>query len=209
MRLTLFITFCCISCLSFGQDSLQVDTTHITSSYTNVDSTYTDSLSSAVKDIILKNNKKRKKAQKPKIKEEITDKNTYNEVGDFVSSYGNILIIAGILLIAIILGLTLSRLIHSVNKENDNTTAKDENFMSDYFARMVLSRQDYYRNVYLKSEAWKRKRYVVLKRDNWRCVYCGAEATEVHHTRYAKKNIGNEPIEWLVSICRSCHESLH
>jgi hypothetical protein len=27
-------------------------------------------------------------------------------------------------------------------------------------------RRDYYRNVYLKSDAWKRKRYVVLKRDN-------------------------------------------
>ncbi len=36
-------------------------------------------------------------------------------------------------------------------------------------------RRDYYRNDYLKSDAWKRKRYVVLKRDNWRCVYCGAQ----------------------------------
>ncbi len=209
MRLTLFITFYCLSCLSFGQDSLHVDTTLITSPYTNVDSTDTDSNSSTLKDIIVKNKKKRKKAQKPKIKEEITDKNTHNVVGDFVSSYGNILIISGILLIALVLGLTLSRLIYSANKGNDNTTAKDENFMSDYFARMVLSRRNYYRDVYLKSEAWKRKRYVVLKRDNWRCVYCGAEATEVHHTRYAKRNIGKEPIEWLVSICRTCHDSLH
>ncbi|KAF5043430.1 hypothetical protein DSECCO2_502320 [anaerobic digester metagenome] len=55
-------------------------------------------------------------------------------------------------------------------------------------------RRDYYRNVYLKSDDWKRKRYVVLKRDNWRCVYCGARATQVHHKRYAKKNIGKEPI---------------
>jgi len=28
-------------------------------------------------------------------------------------------------------------------------------------------RRDYYRDEYLKSDAWKRKRYVVLKRDNW------------------------------------------
>lgn len=42
-------------------------------------------------------------------------------------------------------------------------------------------RRDYYRNDYLNSEAWKRKRYVVLKRDNWRCVYCGAKANQVHH----------------------------
>ncbi len=70
-------------------------------------------------------------------------------------------------------------------------------------------RRDYYRNDYLKSEAWKRKRYVVLKRDNWRCVYCGAKANQVHHKRYAKKNIGNEPIEWLESVCTNCHDSLH
>lgn len=70
-------------------------------------------------------------------------------------------------------------------------------------------RRDYYRNEYLKSDEWKRKRYVVLKRDNWRCVYCGARATQVHHKKYAKKKIGEEPIEWLVSVCKSCHDSQH
>ena len=70
-------------------------------------------------------------------------------------------------------------------------------------------RRDYYRNVYLKSDDWKRKRFIVLRRDNWRCVYCGARATEVHHKRYAKKRIGKEPIKWLVSICRSCHNYIH
>ncbi len=70
-------------------------------------------------------------------------------------------------------------------------------------------RRDYYRNVYLKSDEWKRKRYVVLKRDNWRCVYCGAPATQVHHKKYAKRNIGREPISWLVSVCNSCHDSRH
>ena len=69
-------------------------------------------------------------------------------------------------------------------------------------------RRDYY-NDYLKSDAWQRKRYVVLRRDNWRCVYCGKRATEVHHKKYAKYNIGKEPIKWLVSVCRDCHESLH
>ena len=70
-------------------------------------------------------------------------------------------------------------------------------------------RRVYYRDEYLKSDAWKRKRYVVLRRDNWRCVYCGAPATQVHHKKYARKNIGKEPIEWLVSICKPCHESQH
>jgi 5-methylcytosine-specific restriction endonuclease McrA len=70
-------------------------------------------------------------------------------------------------------------------------------------------RTNYYRNEYLKSDDWKRKRYIVLKRDNWRCVYCGAPATQVHHKKYARINIGKEPIEWLVSVCNSCHKSLH
>ena len=70
-------------------------------------------------------------------------------------------------------------------------------------------RQDYYRNEYLKSDAWKRKRYVVLKRDNWKCVFCGKPAIQVHHKKYAKYNIGKEPIEWLVSVCKSCHEAQH
>ena len=63
-------------------------------------------------------------------------------------------------------------------------------------------RRDYYRNDYLNSDAWKRKRYLVLKRDSWRCVYCGAKATQVHHKKYAKTNIGREPIKWLVSVCK-------
>jgi 5-methylcytosine-specific restriction endonuclease McrA len=71
-----------------------------------------------------------------------------------------------------------------------------------------IQRRDYYRS-YLQSDDWKRKRYVVLKRDNWRCVYCGAPATEVHHLKYAKWNIGKEPIDWLVSVCKSCHNSKH
>lgn len=82
-------------------------------------------------------------------------------------------------------------------------------YRSVLFEYKRKKRRDYYRNVYLKSDAWQRKRYVVLKRDNWKCVYCGARATQVHHTRYAKKNIGREPIEWLESVCNSCHEELH
>ena len=77
------------------------------------------------------------------------------------------------------------------------------------FNKKRQQRRDYYRNEYLKSDAWQRKRYVVLKRDNWRCVYCGGRATQVHHKRYAKRNIGKEPIDWLVSVCDNCHNSIH
>ena len=71
-----------------------------------------------------------------------------------------------------------------------------------------VARRDYYRE-YLKSDAWQRKRYVVLKRDNWTCKECGAKATEVHHLKYAKYQIGKEPIDWLVSLCSPCHRKKH
>lgn len=77
------------------------------------------------------------------------------------------------------------------------------------FDKRREQRRDYYRNVYLKSDDWQRKRNVVLKRDNWHCVYCGSHATQVHHKRYAKINIGKEPIHWLVSVCNPCHEAQH
>jgi 5-methylcytosine-specific restriction endonuclease McrA len=69
-------------------------------------------------------------------------------------------------------------------------------------------RREYY-GQYLKSDEWERKRYLVLKRDNYECVFCGARATQVHHKHYAKKNIGKEPIKWLVSVCEECHKKRH
>jgi 5-methylcytosine-specific restriction endonuclease McrA len=85
---------------------------------------------------------------------------------------------------------------------SESTVSEDE------YLRATMSRRDYYRNVYLKSEEWQRKRYLVLKRDNHTCVHCGYPATDVHHTRYARK-IGKEPIHWLEAICRQCHVKIH
>ena len=76
------------------------------------------------------------------------------------------------------------------------------------FQKKRKQRTDYYRNDYLKSDAWERKRFVVLRRDNWTCVYCGQEAEQVHHLKYAR-NIGTEPIHWLESVCKSCHNKIH
>ena len=86
-------------------------------------------------------------------------------------------------------------------------------FLSLYYRgkarkRSRLKRKEYY-NEYLKSDEWKRKRYVVLKRDDWTCQYCGKKATQVHHLKYAKYQIGKEPIKWLVSVCASCHKDQH
>jgi 5-methylcytosine-specific restriction endonuclease McrA len=82
-------------------------------------------------------------------------------------------------------------------------------FLKEFFTSRRTRRKNYYRNVYLKSDEWKRKRYIVLKRDDWKCTYCGLKATQVHHKRYLKNKIGKEPIDWLVSVCHNCHQKLH
>jgi hypothetical protein len=69
----------------------------------------------------------------------------------------------------------------------------------------LASRRDQYR----KSEEWQQKRALVLKRDKYHCVYCGARARRVHQKHYAPRNIGSEPMEWLVSVCERCHDKLN
>lgn len=64
---------------------------------------------------------------------------------------------------------------------------------------------------YIKSEEWKIKRKEVLKRDKFKCRLCSAKGTEynlhVHHNSY--KNLGNEPLEDLITLCKECHERHH
>lgn len=94
-------------------------------------------------------------------------------------------------------------------KKGNGDIFKKDSYLLDALMRIVKSRRRYYQDIYLQSNAWKRKRYLVLKRDNWRCVHCGAPATQVHHKKYAGRKIGKEPIEWLESVCTSCHSSFH
>ncbi|HEV2714433.1 MAG TPA: hypothetical protein VGU64_04160 [Terriglobales bacterium] len=70
--------------------------------------------------------------------------------------------------------------------------------------QQLASRRDEYR----KSDEWQRKRALILKRDKYRCVYCGARASRIHHKHDSPRNIGSEPIEWLVSVCERCHRRL-
>jgi len=106
-----------------------------------------------------------------------------------------------VLIIAVVIVIAVYIIHLGVSLENE--VARDDEYQRD-----IMTRKDYYRNVYLKSDAWQRKRALVLKRDNYTCVHCGYPATDVHHTRYARK-IGKEPIHWLEAVCRSCHVEIH
>lgn len=61
---------------------------------------------------------------------------------------------------------------------------------------------------YLKSPRWKKKRFLVLKRDHFKCTVCGRKRNlNVHHKTY--KNIFNEPLCDLVTVCKVCHKKIH
>lgn len=62
----------------------------------------------------------------------------------------------------------------------------------------------------LKDPRWQKKRLEVLQRDEWKCVYCGADdkTLHVHHLMYWP---GRDPWdyrnEFLQSLCYECHEN--
>jgi 5-methylcytosine-specific restriction endonuclease McrA len=60
---------------------------------------------------------------------------------------------------------------------------------------------------YLQSPEWKKKRELVLKRDNYKCQAClTGLATQVHHKSYEFVDLsGSEPCFDLVSVCYPCH----
>jgi len=61
--------------------------------------------------------------------------------------------------------------------------------------------------LYLKSEEWKRRRELILFRDDFKCVLCNELAEHVHHLTYDR--IYNEPDYDLISLCSDCHKALH
>lgn len=64
------------------------------------------------------------------------------------------------------------------------------------------------KQAYLKSHKWKLKRQLILTRDNYQCVSCGSTTQlECHHLDYS--SLTNEPLEHLVTLCRTCHQRQH
>ena len=61
---------------------------------------------------------------------------------------------------------------------------------------------------YLESSTWRKIRAKALARDKHKCRACGEKAQHVHHIRYPK-NLGEEKMDWLYSLCVPCHEAVH
>lgn len=58
-------------------------------------------------------------------------------------------------------------------------------------------------DAYLRSDAWKAIRLLVLDRDSFTCRNCGEPATDAHHLTYDR--FGHEKLADLVASCRACN----
>jgi hypothetical protein len=70
-------------------------------------------------------------------------------------------------------------------------------------------RRRFYRVEYLKSDGLEAKAMGSAKTRWPSLCLLWWRASQVHHKRYARWNIGREPIEWLVSTGDSCHRKQH
>jgi hypothetical protein len=209
MRFGIFLLLCYFSTLCIAQDSIFKDANTTIDTITKKDSLATAAIHFAPAETLAVNKKKKTKKKARKEKEIIVPPSASLPV----SAPGNDKEGGGILFLLLLL-LSIGLFPHfkkllTAKTAHPEKDASNDDFFSDHILRKTLPRREYYLQIYLKSDAWKRKRALVLKRDNHQCVYCGGKATQVHHKRYAKINIGKEPIEWLVSICHPCHENLH
>ncbi len=58
----------------------------------------------------------------------------------------------------------------------------------------------------LSDKRWLEKRSVILIRDGFKCLNCGAKNNlQVHHKAYGRGHPWEVPDEWLETLCRDCH----
>lgn len=58
---------------------------------------------------------------------------------------------------------------------------------------------------------WVALRKRVLERDKYTCKLCGRKNSimNVHHSKYIGKHIWDTPMEYLITLCKNCHERFH
>jgi 5-methylcytosine-specific restriction endonuclease McrA len=61
----------------------------------------------------------------------------------------------------------------------------------------------------LGAVAYERLRQEVLRRDGWRCQFCGTTSNlEVHHQEF-RSHSGNDVEANLITLCSACHAAAH
>ena len=84
-----------------------------------------------------------------------------------------------------------------------------DNNICNVCKKRIIKDYEYPEDFY-NSYKWAEKRIEILKRDNYRCIYCGQLANHVDHTNSAKfyPKMALDPNN-LVSTCKSCHDKRH
>ena len=72
---------------------------------------------------------------------------------------------------------------------------------------LYQNRRDEYR-AYLSTPLWQEKRLMAISNYGCVCARCGEHGTDVHHKTYERVG-GNELLEDLEVLCRSCHDAHH
>jgi 5-methylcytosine-specific restriction endonuclease McrA len=63
--------------------------------------------------------------------------------------------------------------------------------------------------VRLDDREYQRLRERVLRRDAWRCQFCGSMTNlEVHHQRF-RSHSGPDHEDNLITLCNDCHSAAH
>jgi 5-methylcytosine-specific restriction endonuclease McrA len=63
--------------------------------------------------------------------------------------------------------------------------------------------------VRLDALSYENLRQQILRRDGWRCQFCGAMSNlEVHHREFRSQS-GEDSEENLITLCTLCHASAH
>ena len=61
----------------------------------------------------------------------------------------------------------------------------------------------------LDAEAYEALRLQVLRRDRWRCQFCGAMTNlEVHHQQFRSHSGADSELN-LITLCKRCHGKIH
>ena len=61
----------------------------------------------------------------------------------------------------------------------------------------------------LDPASYERLRQQVLRRDGWKCQFCGTMSNlEVHHNKF-RSHSGDDSEQNLITLCTTCHARVH
>ena len=95
---------------------------------------------------------------------------------------------------------------HFTPKTLRQPTCSRECAAAEHAQRMTGAANPKFKNGRSYSKAFDVARLAAFKRDNWKCLACGAPAVIGHHM---DEDVTNNAMENIASLCRTCHATHH